>query len=100
MAVVTALTAIAFVTIITFSGPLYAGPATAHQKLAERVANNNVKALRACMDACRARTKACYASGNTGSCKSRHIACIAACQNSISSEAPQKSYKLFAGKGD
>lgn len=54
-----------------------------------KTANNNVKALRACMAACRARTKACYASGNTGSCKSQHIACIAACQSSISSKVPR-----------
>ena len=63
--------------------PLAVAPAQANYL---DVANNNVKALHACMASCRARTKACYASGNTGSCKNQHIACIAACQSSISSE--------------
>lgn len=78
----------AFVAVIFTAGsgllPIAMSPAHAQY---QSVANNNVKALRACMAACRARTKACYASGNTGSCKNQHIACIASCQSSISSES-------------
>lgn len=64
----------------------FVGAALAIQSftLPDAQANSKVKALQACMASCRARTKACFKSGQTGGCKKKRNACFASCQSSFS----------------
>lgn len=61
-----------------------AGLAVQSFPVSDAQANSKVKALQSCMAQCRARTKACFKSGQTGSCIKQRNACFASCQSSFS----------------